>query len=57
MAPSANADAFAARIQSLLDDPDGLREASKCTAEYVTSTFRWDRTAERYLEVLRAIRP
>jgi phosphatidylinositol alpha-1,6-mannosyltransferase len=29
LAPSANADAFAARIQSLLDDPDGLREASK----------------------------
>jgi phosphatidylinositol alpha-1,6-mannosyltransferase len=55
LAPSANADAFAARIQSLLDDPDGLREASKRAAEYVTSTFRWDRTAERYLEVLRAL--
>jgi phosphatidylinositol alpha-1,6-mannosyltransferase len=54
-APTENADAFAARIQSLLNDPDGLREASKRTAGYVTSTFPWDSTAERYLDVLRGI--
>ena len=49
-APTENADAFAARIESLLGDPDGLRAASARTADYVTSTFRWDRTAERYIE-------
>ena len=53
-APTEDAKAFAARIQSLLDDPDGLREASERTAEYVTTTFRWDSTAERYLDALRA---
>lgn len=52
-APTEDAEAFAARIQSLLADPDGLREASKRTAEYVTSTFRWDSTAQRYLDALR----
>ena len=52
-APSEDADAFASRIEALLEDPSGLRDASRRTAEYVTSTFPWDRTAERYLEVLR----
>jgi phosphatidylinositol alpha-1,6-mannosyltransferase len=52
-APTEDAEAFAARIKSLLDDPDGLRRASKRAAEYVTSTFRWDSTAQRYLDALR----
>ena len=52
-APSGNAEAFAARIESLLNDPDGLRAASERTAEYVTSTFRWDATAQRYLDAIR----
>lgn len=52
-APSEDADAFVQRIESLLADPEALRAASARTAEYVSSTFRWDRTAERYLEVLR----
>ena len=54
-APTADADAFAARIQALADDPEALRAASKRTAEYVTSTFPWDSTAERYLTVLRGL--
>ena len=52
-APTADADAFATRIRALADDPEGLRAASARTAEYVTSTFPWDHTAERYLSVLR----
>jgi phosphatidylinositol alpha-1,6-mannosyltransferase len=51
-APSENANAFVSRIESLLDDPDALRAASERTAEYVTSTFRWDSTAQRYLDAL-----
>jgi phosphatidylinositol alpha-1,6-mannosyltransferase len=54
-APTEDADAFAVRIQTLLDDPDGLREASERTAEYVSSTFRWDSIAQRYLDVLRRL--
>jgi phosphatidylinositol alpha-1,6-mannosyltransferase len=54
-APTEDADAFAAKIQRLLDDPDALRAVSKRTAEYVKSTFRWDSTAERYLDVLRSL--
>lgn len=54
-APTEDADAFAARIQALLDDPEALRAAGKRTAEYVTSTFPWNRTAERYLQVLRQL--
>jgi len=52
-APTEDADAFAARIQTLLDDPDSLREAGDRTAEYVTSAFRWDTAAQRYLDALR----
>ncbi len=54
-APTEDADAFAARIQALADDPEALRAASERTAEYVTSTFPWDSTAERYLTVLRGL--
>ncbi len=54
-APTGDADAFARRIQALADDPEGLRAASVRTAEYVTSTFPWERTAERYLDVLRSL--
>jgi phosphatidylinositol alpha-1,6-mannosyltransferase len=52
LAPTEDANAFATKIQTLLDDPDALHEASKRTAEYVASTFRWDATVERYLDVL-----
>jgi phosphatidylinositol alpha-1,6-mannosyltransferase len=51
-APSGDADAFVERIRGLLDAPDELREAGKRTAEYVSSTFRWDSTAGRYLDAL-----
>ncbi|MBW2718968.1 MAG: glycosyltransferase family 4 protein, partial [Deltaproteobacteria bacterium] len=52
LAPPEDPSAFAAQIESLLDDPDSLRAASERTAEYVTSTFRWDSTAERYLDAI-----
>ncbi|MBW1832244.1 MAG: glycosyltransferase family 4 protein [Deltaproteobacteria bacterium] len=52
-APTGDANAFSARIESLLGDPDSLRAASERTAEYVTSKFRWDSTAERYLDAVR----
>ena len=54
-APTEDADAFASRIQALADDPEGLRATSERTAEYVSGKFPWDRTAERYLEVLRSL--
>ena len=54
-APTEDADSFATRIQALLEDPERLREASQRTTDYVTSTFRWDRTAQRYIDVLRAL--
>ena len=54
-APSEDADAFAARIESLLDDPESLADASRRTADYVTETFTWERTAERYLDALRGL--
>ena len=50
--PSGDAAAFAARIRSLMDDPRALSEASKRAAQYVTTTFRWETTAERYIEIL-----
>jgi phosphatidylinositol alpha-1,6-mannosyltransferase len=53
-APTEDAGAFSARIETLLGDPDSLRAASQRTAEYVTSTFRWDSTAERYLDAIRS---
>ncbi|MGD8824857.1 MAG: glycosyltransferase family 4 protein [Myxococcales bacterium] len=53
LVPSGDAEAFAQRIRWLLEDPEGLRAASRRTMEFVTSTFRWADTAERYLEVLR----
>lgn len=52
LAPTENAGAFVERIQSLLDDPVELRAAGERTAQYVTSTFRWDSTAQRYLTAL-----
>jgi len=52
-APTEDAEAFASRIESLLADPDALRATSSRTAEYVTSTFRWDTTAQRYLDAIR----
>ncbi len=53
-APSGDADAFVARITTLVGDPEALHSASQRTAEYVARTFRWDRTAERYLDALRS---
>ncbi len=55
LAPSGDADAFVERIESLLADPEGLRAVSARASEYVSSTFRWDSTAERYLEALRGL--
>lgn len=52
-APSGDADAFASRIHALLDNPEELNAASERTAEFVATTFTWDKTAERYLEALR----
>jgi len=52
LAPSGDPGAFAGRIQALLEDPGMLRAVSRRTAEYVMSTFRWDSTAQRYLDVL-----
>jgi phosphatidylinositol alpha-1,6-mannosyltransferase len=52
-APSGNANAFVDRIQRLLEAPDELRRASKRTAEYVSSTYRWNTTAQRYLDILK----
>jgi phosphatidylinositol alpha-1,6-mannosyltransferase len=54
-APTEDADAFATRIQELVDDPEALRAAGDRTAAYVTSTFHWDGTADRYLKVLRRL--
>ncbi|MBT8467432.1 MAG: glycosyltransferase family 4 protein [Deltaproteobacteria bacterium] len=54
-APTGDAGAFASRILALVGDPEGLRVNSERTAEYVTSTFPWERTAERCLEVLRSL--
>ena len=54
LVPPEDPSAFAARIESLLDDPDSLRAASERTAEYVTSAFRWDATAARYLNAMHA---
>lgn len=53
-APSGNADAFVSAIERLLEDPQALESARPQTVEYVTSTFRWENTAARYLDVLRA---
>lgn len=53
LVPSEDANAFVEQIERLLDDPDGLGEASARTARYVSTTFRWEQTAERYLHALR----
>jgi len=57
LAPSEDANAFAARIQILLGDPDALLEASELAAKHVRSKFRWDSTAQRYLDALGGHRP
>jgi len=51
-APTADADAFVARIKALVDDPAELQAASQRTAEYVTRTFPWPHTAERYIQAM-----
>ena len=51
-APTGDARAFASRIRSLLEAPEGLEAAGRRTAEYVTQTFPWHQTANRYLEAL-----
>lgn len=48
-----DAEAFAKRIRWLLDEPEELRAISRRTADYVRETFRWERTVERYLDLLR----
>jgi len=56
-APSGNANAFVDRIESLLDAPEDLRRTSKRTAEYVSSTFRWNTTTQRYVDILKRPQP
>ena len=53
LVPIGDIAAFVERIQALLDAPDDLRNMSRRTAEYVSSTFRWNRTAAQYLDTLR----
>lgn len=53
LVPAGDAGAFADRICSLLDDPAGLHATSQRTAEHVKSTFRWDTTADRYIDALK----
>ncbi len=50
--PSGNAEAFARKIESLAASPSEMRAASQSTAEYVSSTFTWDKTAEKYLDAV-----
>jgi len=52
LVPPGDAGAFARRIQALLEDPGMLRAVSRRTREYVMSAFRWDSTAQRYVDVL-----
>jgi len=53
LVPAEDANAFANRIESLLEDPAALRATSEQTAEHIASTFRWDATAEQYLQALK----
>jgi phosphatidylinositol alpha-1,6-mannosyltransferase len=48
-----DAEAFAERIRWLLAEPEELRAAGKRSARYVRETFRWERTVERYVDLLR----
>lgn len=54
-APTGDADAFAERIQALLDDPETLDAASQRTADYVKNTFTWDKTTKKYVDTLKGI--
>ncbi|MEM9730419.1 MAG: glycosyltransferase, partial [Myxococcota bacterium] len=49
---SGDADGFADRILTLLDSPEALGEMRARTADYVSSTFRWEHAAGRYLDAL-----
>ncbi len=53
LVPAEDADAFARRIRTLLDDPAGLHAASQRTTNYVAATFQWNATADRYLDALK----
>jgi len=50
---SGDPQAFAERIATLANDPQELAAARERTASYVRSTFRWSRSAERYIDVIR----
>lgn len=54
-APTGDANAFADRIQTLLDDPEALHAASLRTMQHVKSHFTWDKTAAKYVDALKAI--
>lgn len=57
LVPSEDPEAFAQRICGLLDDPSALRDAGDRAARYVTRSFAWSQTAERYLQILRKTHP
>jgi len=52
-ASAGDADAFSERIHALVNDRAELRAASQRSSDYVTNTFSWEKSAERYLELLR----
>jgi phosphatidylinositol alpha-1,6-mannosyltransferase len=56
-ASTGDADAFSERIHALINDRAELRAASQRSFDYVTNTFSWEKSAERYLELLRAPPP
>lgn len=49
LCPSGDASAFAERIQALVASSEELSSARQRTANYVSSTFRWEHAAERYV--------
>ena len=51
-APTGDANAFAERIRGFLHASSELRAASSRAFEHVSSTYRWDTTAARYVDVL-----
>jgi len=52
-APSGDADTFSERIRLLLNNRAELEATSRRSSEYVAKAFSWERSADRYLELLR----
>jgi sugar transferase (PEP-CTERM/EpsH1 system associated) len=51
LVPVADADALAARLQQLLEDPDGGRRMGLRGRQRIEREFNWDRTVDRYLSI------